>query len=114
METRYGLSAAALKYLAALCMLLDHMAVVFPGLFAGLFARFPRVEKQAVFVYRFVIAQPAGRVEGNGALEYNPLSTNVPLAGIGKAFLQIRVLDELAGFFVISFHCFHLVNVALP
>ena len=36
METRYGLSAAALKYLAALCMLLDHMAVVFPGLFAGL------------------------------------------------------------------------------
>ena len=36
METRYGLSAAALKYLAALCMLLDHMGVVFPQLFSGL------------------------------------------------------------------------------
>ena len=36
METCYGLSAAALKYLAALCMLLDHMGVVFPQLFSGL------------------------------------------------------------------------------
>lgn len=36
METRYGLSAAALKYLAALCMLLDHMGVVFPHLFSEL------------------------------------------------------------------------------
>ena len=36
MENRYSLSAAALKYLAALCMLLDHMGVVFPQLFSGL------------------------------------------------------------------------------
>ena len=32
MEGRYGLSAAALKYLAALCMLVDHMGVVFPSM----------------------------------------------------------------------------------
>ena len=36
MENRYSLSAAALKYLAALCMLLDHMGAVFPQLFSGL------------------------------------------------------------------------------
>lgn len=34
MEQRYGLSAAALKYLAALCMLVDHMGVVFPTMLA--------------------------------------------------------------------------------
>ena len=36
METRYGLSAAALKYLAALCMLVDHMGVVFPTMLSDL------------------------------------------------------------------------------
>ena len=36
MENRYGLSAAALKYLAALCMLVDHMGVVFPTMLSDL------------------------------------------------------------------------------
>ena len=36
METRYGLSAAALKYFAALCMLVDHMGLVFPALLSQL------------------------------------------------------------------------------
>ena len=36
METRYGLSAAALKYFAALCMLADHMGLVFPTLLSQL------------------------------------------------------------------------------
>lgn len=36
MENRYGLSAAALKYLAALCMLVDHMEVVFPTMLSDL------------------------------------------------------------------------------
>ncbi|MBM6724677.1 TraX family protein [Pseudoflavonifractor phocaeensis] len=36
MERRYGLSAAALKYLAALCMLVDHMGVVFPTMMADM------------------------------------------------------------------------------
>ena len=36
MERRYGLSAAALKYLAALFMLVDHMGVAFPNLFSTL------------------------------------------------------------------------------
>lgn len=36
MENRYGLSAAALKYLAALCMLVDHMGVVFPTMLADM------------------------------------------------------------------------------
>ncbi len=36
MEGRYGLSAAALKYLAALCMLVDHMGVVFPAMLSDM------------------------------------------------------------------------------
>lgn len=36
MERRYGLSAAALKYLAALSMLVDHMGVVFPTMAADM------------------------------------------------------------------------------
>ena len=36
METRYGLSAAALKYFAALCMLADHAGLVFPDLLSQL------------------------------------------------------------------------------
>ncbi|WP_297211281.1 TraX family protein [uncultured Flavonifractor sp.] len=36
MECRYGLSAAALKYLAALCMLVDHMGMVFPTMLSDL------------------------------------------------------------------------------
>ena len=36
MERRYGLSSAALKYLAALFMLVDHMGVVFPTLLSTL------------------------------------------------------------------------------
>ena len=36
MKRPLSLSAAELKYLAALCMLLDHMAVVFPAMLAGL------------------------------------------------------------------------------
>ena len=36
MKRPLSLSAADLKYLAALCMLLDHMGVVFPHLFSGL------------------------------------------------------------------------------
>ena len=36
MEGRYGLSAAALKYLAALCMLVDHIGVVFPTMLADM------------------------------------------------------------------------------
>ena len=36
MKRPLSLSAADLKYLAALCMLLDHMGVVFPQLFSGL------------------------------------------------------------------------------
>ena len=36
MQTRYGLSAAFLKYLAAVCMLVDHMGVVFPQMASSL------------------------------------------------------------------------------
>ena len=36
MEGRYGLSAAALKYLAALFMLVDHMGVVFPTMLSDM------------------------------------------------------------------------------
>ena len=36
MEGRYGLSAAALKYLAALFMLVDHIGVVFPTILSDM------------------------------------------------------------------------------
>ena len=66
------------------------------------------LEKQAVLVHRLVIAQPAGRVEVNGALEDHPLGAEVSLAGVSIARLQVGVLDEFARFFMIGFRDIHL------
>ena len=108
MKRPLSLSAADLKYLAALCMLLDHMGVVFPQLFSGLglpaaLDLLPRCAGRLAFpIFAYFVAEGCRRTRffhryliRLGKAEYSVTVAALPLLG---ACVLALVLNTDYGF----------------